>query len=250
MMATHSTNNLVYKDAIYTYLHLQYNGFFTLSVFALLLNALSKDFGELQLGKVRVFANLISASIFPSLFISYLWHYSNAIMYTLAGIGILFILSAILYFFIALRSIKDQRFTIPPFIRHIGLLSIIAFLLKSLLQTGTIIPSLGKIVYGDRAIIIGYLHLVLLGFIALYIITHLLYSGILDATSRFTRMTVRIFAGAIIVNEIILMVQGFGNMLMISYGIYTWLLWGASIWLFSGAVLIFLSRWRTIKASN
>jgi hypothetical protein len=247
MMATHSHDNLLYKDSVYTYLHFQYNGFFTLTVFALLLNALYKNFTEHQLIKVRIFANLVSISIIPTLFISYLWHYTNPFVYILAGIGILLIITSIVYFFIALRSIKDHRFTILPFIRHIGVLSIIAFLLKSLLQTGTIIPSLGKLVYGDRAIIIGYLHLVLLGFVTLYIIANFMYSGLIDGTSRFTRYSVRVFAGAIITNEVILMTQGFGNMLMVSYSIYTWLLWGAAIWLFTGAVMVFISRMKTVR---
>lgn len=38
LMATKSTDTLLYRDAIYTYLHLQYNGFFTLAVFALSFN--------------------------------------------------------------------------------------------------------------------------------------------------------------------------------------------------------------------
>jgi hypothetical protein len=246
MIATHSKDNLLYKDSVYTYLHFQYNGFFTLSVFALLLNALHKTFTERQLIRVRVFAKLVSISVIPTLFISFLWHYSNWWVYLAAGTGVVFILLSIIYFFIALRSIKDQRFTIVPFIRHIGVLSISAFLLKSLLQTGTIIPSLGKLVYGDRAIIVGYLHLVLLGFISLYLLANFLYSGVLNAHSRYTRYAIRIFAGAIIANEVILMVQGFGNMLMISYGIYTWLLWGAAIWLFTGTVMIFIARLKVV----
>ena len=43
------------------------------------------------------------------------------------------------------------------------------------------------------------------------------------------------------------MTQGFGNMLMVSYSIYTWLLWGAAIWLFTGAVMVFISRMKTVK---
>ncbi len=247
MMAGNSTNNLLYKDSIYTYLHLQYNGFFTLSVFALLLHALYKNFTVQQLGKVRIFASLVSFSVIPTLFISYLWHYTNWGVLISASIGIFFIVISIAYFFIALRSIKDHRFTIQPFIRRIGIISIIAFLLKSLLQTGTIIPSLGKLVYGDRAIIIGYLHLVLLGFVTLYILAHMLYSGILNGHTRFTRYAIRVFTGAIITNEVILMVQGFGNMLMFSYSIYTWLLWGTSLWLLTGAIMIFIARIYALK---
>jgi hypothetical protein len=40
--------------------------------------------------------------------------------------------------------------------------------------------------------------------------------------------SIRVFTGAVIINEVILMIQGFGNMLLFSYSIYTWLLWGTT----------------------
>src|SRR5690606_2636770 len=43
LLATKSSNVYLYKDAIYTYLHLQYSGFFTLAVFALLFHFLQLD---------------------------------------------------------------------------------------------------------------------------------------------------------------------------------------------------------------
>jgi hypothetical protein len=115
---------------------------------------------------------------------------------------------------------------------------------------GTIIPSLGRMVYGDRAIIIGFLHLVLLGFISLYLLSHFLNSGALNVYSKFTKTAIVIFTSAVVANEVILMVQGFGNLLMLSNSIYTWLLWGVSIWLFTGALSIFASRLVTRVRQN
>jgi hypothetical protein len=178
----------------------------------------------------------------PTLFISYLWHFSNIGIRIVAIFGCLCILATLISLFDILISIKPILKTVPRFIRTIGFLSFVAFLLKSLLQTGTIIPFLGKLVFGDRAIIVGYLHLVLLGFVSLYILTHLLYSGLLNASSWFTRIALLTFISGVMVNEAILMVQGFGNMLMISNGFYAWLLWGASLWLLTGTILIFTAR--------
>ncbi len=237
-----SDNFLLYRDATYTYLHMQYNGFFTLSVFALLFNNLNKRFDQNQLEKARKFASILSISIAPTLFISYLWHYPDIWVRSIAIVGCLFIVIVIVYLINFLHSLKKKLHDIPPFIRIVGSLSFIAFALKSFLQTGTVIPSLGKLVFGDRAIIIGYLHLVLLGFITLYIIAHLLYNGMLNISDKFTRTAIRTFAGAIIFNELILMIQGFGNMLMLSNRIYAWLLWFTSIWLFSGAIMIIIAR--------
>lgn len=242
VLASHSSDSLLYQDSIYTYLHLQYNGFFTLSVFAVFFNAFYKNFDSKQLRLSEQFASVLSISIIPSLFISYLWHPVNWGTKTIAVMGCFFIVLVIVYLILTLHAIKDHFHEIPSFIRIIGLLSIIAFFIKSLLQTGTIIPSLGKLVYGDRAVIIGYLHLVLLGFITLYILAHQLYIRTLQPSLKLTRIAIATFAGGVIANELILMVQGFGNMFMISNSLYAFLLWIASIWLFCGALLILVSR--------
>lgn len=250
MLVGHAGDNLLYRDSLYTYLHFQYNGFFTLSVFALLFKALYPNFTGPQLKNVRIFAYLISFSVIPTLFISYLWHYDHPLIFVFSVIGLGFIIAAFTYFLVALRSIREHRHEIQPFIRSIGLLSVIAFLLKSLLQTGTIVPELGRIVYSNRAIIIGYLHLVFLGFVSLYLLSHFMYKGLLNGQSRFTRYAVRVFAGGVIANEAILMVQGFGYMLMISYDLYTWLLWGASIWLLAGALMLLAARLGVVVESR
>ena len=165
----------------------------------------------------------------------------------IAGIGCIFIVITLSKLLTFLKSIKEQIKSIPKFTRNIGMLSFIAFTLKSVLQMGTMIPKLGILVFGDRTIIIGYLHLVLLGFVSLYILAHYLYSNVLKLTNRLTQIAVIVFVAAVITNEVILMVQGFGNILMLSNSMYTWLLFGVAIWLFSGAVLIFASR---IKSRN
>jgi len=250
LVAAHSVNNLLYRDSVYTYLHLQYNGFFALAVFALFINGIYKTLNGDQLKKAGRFAATVSLSIFPTLFISYLWHYPDTWIMVLSIIGCVFILLSIYYLITFLGSIKNDLKTIPRFTRNMSLLALIAFQLKSLLQMGTIIPSLGRMVYGDRAIIIGFLHLVLLGFISLYLLSHFLNSGALNVYSKFTKTAIVIFTSAVVANEVILMVQGFGNLLMLSNSIYTWLLWGVSIWLFTGALSIFASRLVTRVRQN
>ena len=250
LVAAHSVNNLLYRDSVYTYLHLQYNGFFALAVFALFINGIYKTLNGDQLKKAGRFAATVSLSIFPTLFISYLLHYPDTWIMVLSIIGCVFILLSIYYLITFLGSIKNDLKTIPRFTRNMSLLALIAFQLKSLLQMGTIIPSLGRMVYGDRAIIIGFLHLVLLGFISLYLLSHFLNSGALNVYSKFTKTAIVIFTSAVVANEVILMVQGFGNLLMLSNSIYTWLLWGVSIWLFTGALSIFASRLVTRVRQN
>ena len=82
LLATKAQNIFLYKDAIYTYLHLQYSGFFTLAVFALLLHHFS-----IQGRAVRWFANLLNLGVIPSMFISYLWHYPGMVIQIIAWLG-------------------------------------------------------------------------------------------------------------------------------------------------------------------
>jgi hypothetical protein len=173
-----------------------------------------------------------------------LWHYQKFGVQALAVVGSFSILVTLVLLGDVLNSAKHSFKSIPPFVKNVALLSIIAFILKSILQTGTIIPSLGKLVYGDRAIIIGYLHLVLLGFISLNILAHFLNSGVLNAQQKLTRIAISVFASAILANETVLMIQGFGNMLMVSNGLYSWLLWVVSLWLLTGTILIMISHIR------
>lgn len=247
LVASHSTNNLLYRDSIYTYLHFQYNGFFALGVFALFFNSLYKYFSPADLRITRKFANIASISVYPSLFISYLWHYPSMLIRITAVTGCVFVVATAIFFMATLSRIKKHTDEVPLFIYNIGVLSFIAFFLKSLLQTGTVIPALGKLVFGDRAIIIGYIHLVLLGFISLYLVAQMFYSGLLNETDTLTRRAVTVFIAGIIVNETVLMVQGFGNMLMVSNSLYAWLLWIAAIVLLTGATMIVIARLRYTK---
>lgn len=126
----------------------------------------------------------------------------------------------------------------------LGILTIIAITIKIILQTGTVIPYVGIIVFGNRPIIIGYIHLVMLGFITLYLLSHLLREGLLNGNHTFTRIGILIFASGVIINELLLMSQGLTQIFMQFYPIFMWLLWGTMIWLLLGAILIFTARIR------
>jgi hypothetical protein len=52
------------------------------------------------------------------------------------------------------------------------LLSIGAFVLKMVLQSLTIFAGVGNAVFGDRPVIIGFLHLVFLGFVSPFILAY------------------------------------------------------------------------------
>ncbi len=237
ILASKSGDASLYRDSIYTYLHFQYNGFFTLSVFALFFNYLLKHADETLKKRIKQFSLFLCISIIPSLFLSLLWHVGNLYILSLAAAGCaLIFLSVLLFFRVALKLRKANLFK-PRIARVLLVFALVSFVIKMLLQMGTIVPPLANAVFGFRPIIIGFLHLVFLGLVTFYILSHLIAYGIFSVRERLSVFAITWFSAAIILNETILMVNGVGLMLGTVHPIYPWLLWIAAILLLTGAVL-------------
>jgi hypothetical protein len=250
ILATKTGNAILYRDSIYTYLHFQYNGFFTLSVFAFFFNQLLLKIDDPTKKKMKQFAFFLCLSVIPSLFLSLLWHSYNVYIRGLAIIGCVLIFITLVSF---LRFAFNKKiygiytFSLP---RTLLILSMIAFIIKITLQMGTIVPSLGNAVFGYRPIIIGFLHLVFLGLVTFYIFSNLLSAGVFSIEKRISKTAIIFFATAIIFNEAILLVDGMGRMFYTTNPIYPWLLWIASILLFTGAILVLVARLNHISKNK
>jgi len=242
IIASKSGGSLLYRDSIYTFLHFQYNGFFTLSVFAVFMNYLLKK-GFVLNKDANLFSVTLCLSIVPALFLSLLWH-SKSLFYLLASIGCLLILMALYYLYLFLKSIPSNQIFSSGIAKTFWKFSVISFVLKMVLQVGTIFPQLGNAVYGDRPVIIGFLHLVFLGFITFFILAILIESGYFTKNKKTPPFPFVVFSTGIFANEFVLMVQGLGILFKTNNDIYKWLLWVTAIILFSGAILIALSRLR------
>ena len=121
--------------------------------------------------------------------------------------------------------------------RWMLLLSGIALSIKLILQAASTIPSLSKFAFGFRPVVIGYLHLVLLGVITLFIIA---YSGMqnLMYTSKLGNYGVKIFIAGIILNELFLLIQGSSYMIFIGVPYINQLLLAAALCMFFGLGLL------------
>ncbi len=241
MLANRIPNTILYKDAIYTYLHLQYNGFFSLSVFALLFNKIAPLLSDKPLRRFHTFSWLLVTSVIPSMFLSYLWHYPHLWLKIIAVIGCFCMIACIIYFLSLAWNMRTLRSGLKKQAVQIGVIAMVAFLLKMIFQSMTIIPSLGPLVFSNRPIIIGFLHMVLLGFVSLYILAHLMQMEILD-TRRYSMISAWVFCSGVIVNEVILMFQGLEGMFMISNSLFPKLLWLTGAWLLVGALMILAGK--------
>lgn len=245
IIITRSGGSLLYRDSIYTFLHFQYNGFFTLAVFALLINFIYKKGIELNKNAER-FSILLCVSIIPALFLALLWHNKN-IFYLLGGIGCILMMAALFYFFLFLKSVSLQQIFNRKIERTFLVFSLISFVLKMLLQVGTIFPQLGNAVYGDRPVIIGFLHLVFLGFVTFFLLAMFINNDLFTLRNKISNFPFILFSIGIIANETLLAVQGLGILLQTNGEIFKWLLWAVAIILFAGALFITFARLRVAR---
>ena len=111
--------------------------------------------------------------------------------------------------FIYLFGRNKSAFTncFPVAGRWLLFVSALTLSIKLLLQLGSTIPSLSQLAFGFRPIVIGYLHLVLLGVISIFLIGYILSFQLIKIT-KLTTIGVGVLVTGIFVNELFLMMQG------------------------------------------
>jgi len=242
---TQSFDAIFYRDALFTYLHFQYNGFFTLAIFAILFNLIEKRTPVNAKRNIRWFSILLCVSVVPSLFLSFLWRDPNFWLRLVAITGSILMLLSFYLFLICARLFRTIYKEETLILRFLIFLSMGSFMLKVFLQSFTIFPLIGDAIFGNRPIIMGFLHLVFLGFVTIFILAYFIKKGILLSQIKWTATAAVIFAIAVILNEVFLISQGFATMFINGSSIFPWLLWATGILLFIGSILIAIARFKT-----
>ena len=225
-----------YLAAEYFYLHFQYNGWFFFACMGLFTAFISRHTAaENSLKKIfRLFA----FAVVPAYFLSALWLNIPVWVYVLVILSAIAQVAGWLWF---VRLIKINWNQLKQHIsntsKYILACSAVALSAKLLLQLGSTIPSLSDLAFGFRPIVIGYLHLVLLGVITLFLLGCMFSENYFYASKKaVTGMF--IFAGAVILNEILLMVQGVAAITYTAIPFINEMLLFTALLLFTGALLI------------
>lgn len=236
MMVTKNVYQNWYLIAEYFYLHFQYNGWFFFACMGLFAGKLTLS-AIPQVVLKKIFWSF-TASLIPAYFLSVLWiNFALSIYLVIVAAAFVQLLSWIWL----VRVLNSQRHflkqTFSSTARWLLSLSAIALSIKLLLQLGSVVPSLSNISYGFRPIIIGYLHLVLLCVITLFLLGFMVaeqYITILKATIT----GLIIFTSGIIINEILLMLQGVAAMSYTAFPFINEILFFTALSIFSGLVVV------------
>ncbi|MGN6616710.1 MAG: hypothetical protein ACTHJ5_05995 [Ilyomonas sp.] len=208
MMATHSVTQNGYLESIYFFLHFQYNGWFFFACMGLLTEFLLRH--GVNARKLKQVFYLFAFACVPAYFLSVLWIDLSTWIYSLVVLAVIAQLVALVSLIQLIRhsyAIIMKRLSAP--VKRLTGFAAVALIIKLLLQAASVIPSLSDLTTGFRPIVIGYLHLVFLGIITLFILSYALHYNYISIKKRIIT-GIAIFTAGIILNEFLLMVQGIG----------------------------------------
>ena len=248
MMANKMSNQNMYLTSIYFFLHFQYNGWFLFAGMGLLNDKLEMITGERK--KLYRAFQLFCFACVPAYFLSILWmEFINNIYILLISAVIAQLAAWIIIMKICFKYGAEISGKITYYGKILLILSALAFTIKLILQSGSIHPELSHLSYGFRPIIIGYLHLVLLGVTSIFILGYIVSFGLISINKSLIR-GIFIFVFGVIINELLLMVQGVAALSYTAIPYINEMLLGAAIILFSGILTMLISRFKFLQQNE
>ncbi len=208
MMASHNFNQNMHLASLYFYLHFQYNGFFTFAGIGLFLARLNLKKTEMRHNRLIFW--LFFAACIPAYFLSVLWARLPVWLFTLVAIAAIAQVVTWVLFVIRVRGWASPSKPLIKSGRYIFTIIAIALSIKFLLQLGSTVPSVSKLAFGFRPIVIAYLHLVLLAIVSVFLLGYAYFYKLI-AVNRMASAGLALFVIGVYLNEMVLGVQGIAS---------------------------------------
>jgi hypothetical protein len=241
IIAAKASHQYWYHNALYFFLHFQYNGWFTFGVLAFLFKKLEVS-PHYNYRNGKAFFMLLAVTCIPSYLFTSLWHHRPVSVTVIIIATAIFQTTALFFLWKLLaKNMKPAYTALPPVVKWLYSIAISGFILKVLLQFFSVHPQLSQLAFGFRPIIIGYLHLIFLVFVSLFLLGLLAEKNIVSLQSDTARLGLVIFTGAVIINEILLAVHGFASIYYYYLPYINLILFLNTILILTGATLIYLS---------
>ena len=174
IMNTLGSTSPWYRNAIYFYLHFQYNGWFVVALFGILFFLFEKHSIPISKKTFALFYNLFIVGVIFTFFLSLLWMKPQAVFYVLAGGGSL--IQMVAFGFLFYKLIPHKELLKKSFSKIEGLLFktvVVLFSIKLIFQILGAFPSIAKMISNNIDFVIGYIHWVFLGVVSISIFAFL-----------------------------------------------------------------------------
>lgn len=233
MMAAGIHHEHWYLGAIYYFLHFQYNGWFFFACAGLLYS-----YNQTKTSSSQRAFYLITVACLPAYLLSILWaHLPTGVFFLAALAAFMQLAGWIILLKDAFRNRIELLKELRPTVRVLLYFAVVAGTVKFLLQAGSIHPELATLAFGFRPIVIGYLHLVLLGLLTIFIIAFLKHQGLIPA-GGLRKKGLIIFVAGIVLQELLLMIQGVFSIIYLSIPFINEMLFLSAVTMLGGIIIL------------
>ena len=239
-------NSAVYHMAVQFFLHFQFNGWYIFGIIGLFLRFLERKNIDATSPGVGIFHHFLFASCILTYALAITWSQPVQIIFWINSLGVFLQVVALWYFLKLMRrwgrQVKGQLNRASA---HLLLFAGVALVIKILVQTMVIIPAIAIIAYTIKNFVIGFIHLILLGILTLYLLGHATALNWLQEAKTDFRLGWFLLVGGIISTELLLFIQGLSLWMMMGFiPYYDLMLTLLSIALWSGVFMIAISALR------
>lgn len=206
LMASGNTDSRHQLAAVHFFLHFQYNGWFFFACMGLVQHWFDRK--KVVIRQTKTVYWLFALTCPATYLLSVLWWDMPTWLYALTVTAVaLQGVAWIVWIRAWVLKLPLFRHHFPAIVKGLFTGVVIAATIKFALQGLSVVPSLSQLSYSSRPIVIGYLHLVLLVIISLFIIAYA-YNHRSLKTGRLAVSSTVVLVVGIVLNELLLMAQG------------------------------------------
>ncbi len=210
IMNTLGSTSIWYKNAIYFYLHFQYNGWFIVTLFGIFFYILEKLDIHFSKKDFNRFYWLLISSVILTFFISVLWAKPPIIFNLLGGLGSVIQIFSFGLFLILINPYKAKlKASFSSFIYSILKTTAVLFILKMALQLLGSTTYFSTIAAKHIDLVIGYLHWTFLGIVSITLLGFLHYFKLIILSKK----AYQLYIAGFILTEGLLFYKGVFNWL-------------------------------------
>lgn len=228
VMKVYGATSPIYDISIQWFLHFQFNGWFVFVVLGLVSLIIPHN----NLDNIKNYVSILAVSVILSVSLPIFWFTEVKFLYwiNVVSVPIQFISMFFILKFLLLKSIKLNTSLYFKIFISIGLSSLF---LKIFFQLATIHPLIATAGYNYRNLLIGFIHLLMLGAISSIIISLIIFTFKIEKSHLF-KTSILLFIAGIISTEVLMASQGFTNIVGESIKYYFHFMFFGSLILFLG----------------
>lgn len=171
LMKNGMKGSALYYGSVQFFLHFQFNGWFVFTVLAIFFKYLKSKNILINEKLVKHFYKLLILSCFLTYALAITWSTPDTIIFWVNSIGVVIQTIAITYFIKILVGIKGGlKENLSLLTLRLWMIAALCFIVKVLIQSMVAIPYLATVSYTIKNFVIGFIHLLMLGTISMFLI--------------------------------------------------------------------------------